>query len=353
MGRARENNTYSMKSTWATADPSTWNGYQKFINYVRVNPILPGEPLPVVPKDAKVPVMSQLSMNFWIVLYLALPMVAHQAWFWLTGSNLGRLGVFMLYNLAYVLNAGREVRCLRKVAYQHGCLDGDHKRDGIPDFAAGKIILEMHKTAGFRMAMAAVITYDPSLTPLDVVTDGSWWLGLLAKLSLYGTLIDLFFYSYHRACHEVPALWKYHRTHHLTKHPTAVLSAFGDDEQEIIEMILVPLGAYAVLWAVGLKMGFYEWWACFQYVTFSEIMGHSGLRVHTVVPSPVSWLLEMLDMELALEDHDLHHRKGWKKSFNYGKQTRVFDRIFGSVLPRQEVVREQLDHSQVVYVPLW
>jgi len=39
-----------------------------------------------------------------------------------------------------------------------------------------------------------------------------------------------------------------------------------------------------------------------QYVVHSELTGHSGVRVHSCTPSPISWLLTMLDMELVIED---------------------------------------------------
>ena len=68
----------------------------------------------------------------------------------------------------------------------------------------------------------------------------------------------------------------------------------------------------------------------FQYV---EMLGHSGVRSYW--PHPILWWLKAFDMELAVEDHDLHHRFG-KSGKNYGKQTRVWDRIFGTVGERIE-----------------
>lgn len=40
---------------------------------------------------------------------------------------------------------------------------------------------------------------------------------------------------------------------------------------------------------------------------------------------------------------DLHHRLGWRKSYNYGKQTRIWDTIFGTKRDRMEVLRENID----------
>lgn len=81
----------------------------------------------------------------------------------------------------------------------------------------------------------------------------SWWLPL--ELGLYSVVLDFFFYAYHRSCHELDGLWQYHRTHHLTKHPSPLLSSYADSEQEVIEIALVPLLTYATLkYVFGLPM---------------------------------------------------------------------------------------------------
>lgn len=82
-------------------------------------------------------------------------------------------------------------------------------------------------------------------------------------------------------------------------------------------------------------------------------MGHSGLRIHSLTPSPITWLLQLCDAELAIEDHDLHHRKGWRKSFNYGKQTRVWDRLFNTSIERLEAKEPNVDYGTVVRMPLF
>ncbi|RMZ86784.1 hypothetical protein DV736_g5990, partial [Chaetothyriales sp. CBS 134916] len=47
----------------------------------------------------------------------------------------------------------------------------------------------------------------------------------------------------------------------------------------------------------------------------------------------------------VIEDHDLHHRVGWKKSHNYGKQTRLWDRLFGTCTDRIECHYSNIDWS--------
>lgn len=151
--------------------------------------------------------------------------------------------------------------------------------------------------------------------------------------------------------HDTNALWKYHRTHHLTKHPNPLLSLYADTEQEIFDIAVIPILAWGSLKAVGLPMSFYEWWVCHQFVAFAELAGHSGLRLVANPPSPFNWLLRFFGVELTIEDHDLHHRQGWKKSANYGKQTRLWDTVFGTVKDRIE--SERIDPNEVVKIPLF
>jgi sterol desaturase/sphingolipid hydroxylase (fatty acid hydroxylase superfamily) len=114
--------------------------------------------------------------------------------------------------------------------------------------------------------MTIALTYTPGIQPRDAVTDLRWWLFLPLRLGLYVIILDFWFHWYHRAMHEVPFLWKYHRTHHLSKHPTPLLTAYADEEQEIFDMVVIPFLTYATLWAIGLPLGFYDWWICHQYI---------------------------------------------------------------------------------------
>jgi sterol desaturase/sphingolipid hydroxylase (fatty acid hydroxylase superfamily) len=90
-----------------------------------------------------------------------------------------------------------------------------------------------------------------------------------------------------------------------------------------------------------------------MYVVFSELFGHSGVRVLASPPSTLTWLLRLGGVELVVEDHDLHHRKGWKKSSNYGKQTRLWDWMFGTSRERIECVPSNIDYNTIVEMPLF
>ncbi|KAB8356703.1 hypothetical protein FH972_024279 [Carpinus fangiana] len=193
--------------------------------------------------------------------------------------------------------------------------------------------------------MAIVLSYRNSQTPAQMN-----WIALPLEIGLYGVVLDFWFYWYHRVMHDFDFLWKYHRTHHLTKHPNALLTLYADEEQEFFDVVGIPLMTYFTLKLMGLPMGFYEWWICQMYVVFTELAGHSGIRVCATPPSTLTWLLRYFDAELSIEDHDLHHRSGWKKSHNYGKQTRLWDRIFGTCHDRIELVKENIDYENTATI---
>lgn len=228
-----------------------------------------------------------------------------------------------------------------------GFFDGDkHERDGVPDVGVRKTLHSLFLTTTVRPLFTLMLAYNAREAP-----SLSWWLP--AELALYAIVLDFWFYLYHRACHEVDALWKYHRTHHLTKHPTSMLSAYADSEQEIIEIAIIPLLTYGTMKLLGFPMGFYDWWVCHEYIIFAEAFGHSGLRLYSSPPGAATWLLKYFSCELQLEDHDLHHRKGWRQSNNYGKQTRLWDRIFGTCGQRIESDVANVDFSKKVNMPLF
>lgn len=339
----------SMKSTWRDADKSEWSYYHHLIDYLDLYPVEREKEVPVHSKDEKVAYMPQWSQHRYILTYSVLPLIAHQVLSSYTGYNLGPFAAFNFYFLAFNLFIIYEAKLLRRLGHTYGFLDGDkHERDGIPNVGIAKIVASLYKTTGSRLIMSIYLTYNPNQLPGD--TNWAW---LPLEIGLYGIVLDFWFYWYHRAMHDVSFLWKFHRTHHLTKHPNPLLSAYADHEQEFFDMVGVPFFTYMTLKAFGLPMGFYEWWICHAYIAFTEVLGHSGLRVHGLSASTMGWLLTWLDADIVIEDHDLHHRKGYRKSHNYGKQTRLWDRIFGTCHDRIESVNDNIDYENTAPVPLY
>jgi sterol desaturase/sphingolipid hydroxylase (fatty acid hydroxylase superfamily) len=229
--------------------------------------------------------------------------------------------------------------------HRTGFLDGDrYSREKVSDAFIDQIFASFPGVVFSRSALTVCLAYRPS-APIRF----SPW--VVAELALYPIILDLFFYVYHRAVHEVDGLWKYHRSHHLTKHPNILLSSLAGVEQEIVEFAIMPFLAYVTLKMCGFPMGFYEWWLCQSFNLFTEACWHSGIRVMLPLPGPCAPLMKIIGCELVLEDHDLHHRHGWRSAGNYGKVTRLWDRIFGTCMNRIESNWENVDFTEPLIMP--
>jgi sterol desaturase/sphingolipid hydroxylase (fatty acid hydroxylase superfamily) len=343
----RGNPKDSMKSTWRL-DPSRWTLSHRLYNVLDILPVELGREVPVHSKQDKVPYVPDWQMNRWVIVHAAIPILIHHAYVTYTGQNIGPTAAFVFYSVAFKLIAIHEIRMLRELGHKYGYFDGDkHERDGVPDIGVDKVVRSLISTSTFRPLFTVFLSYRTSQAPVTIS-----WMWLPLEVALYGVILDFWFYWYHRLMHDVPKLWQYHRTHHLTKHPNPLLTLYADTEQELFDIAGIPIMTYFTLRLLGLPMGFYDWWVCHQFVVFAELAGHSGLRVHATPPSTVSWLLRFFDAELIIEDHDLHHRTGWKKSHNYGKQTRLWDRIFGTCYERIEDLKDNVDYVNTVSMPL-
>ncbi|KAF4454150.1 hypothetical protein F53441_3285 [Fusarium austroafricanum] len=345
----------SMRSTWPTGNKSEWNIHQQIIHLLNAYPIAPGQDVPVHAKTERMPRFSEWQGHVWVLLHAFAPIVVHQSILSYSGQDgLHPVAIFFLYFSMFSWAVVRQVKGARKLGHEYGFLDGDaHERDGIPDVGADKVASSLWKTTGSRIFMVTHLGYNASQSPASVMNDRYWWAWLFLQIGLYGVILDFWFYVYHRAMHDIDILWKYHRTHHLTKHPNSLLAAYADHEQEFFDMVGVPFLTWATFRVFGIPLGFYEWWICHQYIAFTEVLGHSGLRIYGMPPSTLSWLLKLIGMELVIEDHDLHHRKGYRKSHNYGKQTRVWDRLFGTCHERIESEDRNVDWDTSVYFPIF
>ncbi|PHH62091.1 hypothetical protein CDD81_7584 [Ophiocordyceps australis] len=311
--------------------------------------------IPRYSKGDKLPRFSQWSHHLWILLHSLLPLALHQAWLSCSGrQSFGRLAVLGLYLTAYAFAFVRMICLVRSLVSVYGYFDGQvHDRHRASSIGLGWVSLSLAKSVSLRMAMAVYVCYDGSQSPADALCTWQWWLWLALETSVYAIVLDFWYYWYHRAMHSVPFLWKYHRTHHAIKHPTFLLTAHADLEQQLFDAAIIPWLTCATLAAIGLRLGFYEWWICNQYATYTETLGHSGLRIHFTPPMAVGFVIEACRAEIVIEDHDLHHRRGWRKSFNYGKQTRIWDRVFGTCAERIESVEANLDDEVHRHMPIF
>lgn len=328
---AARNPKDSMKSTWRKQDRKSWTPFHWFYEILNIHSQPLDKDAPVYSKTEKIPWLSDWHMHFWVISHAILPLAIHHAYNVYTGKNLNIVGAFFLYSTFFKINAIHELWSLRSMGQKIGFLDGDkHARDGIPDVGVSKVVWSLVTTSTIRPLFSVFLSYTSSQMPSEMA-----WKWLFLEAGLYGIILDFWFYWYHRLMHEVEPLWKFHRTHHLTKHPNPLLTLYADFEQEIFDIAGIPLMTYFSMKAMGFPMGFYEWWICHQYVVFAELAGHSGLRLHASPPNMFTPIMRYFGCELVIEDHDLHHRAGWKASGgNYGKQCRIctLDPLIAQVL---------------------
>lgn len=338
----------SIKSTWRQKDRSEWTIFHWVYDIFDIHPVELDRAVPVHPKTDKVPYLNDWYQHRWILTHAFIPIALHHLYVVYTGQNLTAWQAGLLYSAAFNLNAIRELHLLRALGHRVGFLDGDvHERDGVPDTSVSKVLYSLVLTSFVRPAFTVYISYNIRNPPTSMA-----FLWLPFEVGCYGILLDFFFYWYHRLMHDVEGLWKFHRTHHLTKHPNPLLTLYADTEQEIFDIAGIPLITYFAMRTLGFPMGFYEWWICHQYVVFAELAGHSGVRMVATPPNIFNWFLRALNAELILEDHDLHHRKGWKRSGNYGKQTRLWDRAFGTCRDRVECQEKNINYDNQLDFPI-
>ncbi|PWN53407.1 hypothetical protein IE53DRAFT_310250 [Violaceomyces palustris] len=233
---------------------------------------------------------------------------------------------------------------LNEMGYKWGYLDGDKPRDKIPDEYVDTIFVLGLVTPFVRLGLVAWITYRPDHSLSLSISDLPLF---YLKLFLVSLFLDLFFYSYHRAFHEVDFLWKYHKTHHLTKHPSPLLASLSDVEQDFIEALVCPYLGLLIAHMI-LPMTFEEGAMILSFISVAEIMGHTGIRAY-IEAGNTALLLRPFGLELTVEDHDIHHREGWKKSNNYGKQSRFWDFVFGTMGTRIECKPEMIDWKLSIF----
>lgn len=338
----------SIKSTWRSWDRKQWNLYHWLIELLNVHHWDPNQEIPIHQKTDKVPHAKEWQFHRYVCIHAGIPLLLQQLYINYFGHNLSPWMVYVFYALALKLIAVHEVHVIRRLGHRYGFFDGDkHPRDGVPDVGVGTTVQSLLSVITLRPLMTVFFAYDPNQAPSSIP-----WLWLFLETGVYAVTLDFWYYLLHRSSHEVDYLWQFHRTHHLTKHPNPLLTAYADHVQEFFDLVGIPMMTYGTMKFLGFPMGFYEWWVCQQYVVVTEVLGHSGLRMELTAVNPWTWFLKLFDMELMLEDHDLHHRKGWKSSYNYGKQTRVWDRLFNTCLPRVEGHRDNIDYVNTAELPL-
>ncbi|PKI82930.1 hypothetical protein MVES1_003771 [Malassezia vespertilionis] len=311
---------------------------QSMIEYLLIkrNILIPSADEFKYPKPTgKVPVNLEWEQQKRLFPVAILPILARWLFMKTTGYSVNPIVLYLLTIVYNQLFVRRHYKYLISLSKKHGFLDGEVGRDALPENMTWKVFREFAQGALVRPLMVFVLAYNRYELP-----HLSLWLPV--QLAIFTLIADFVYYWAHRATHEVTSLWRYHQRHHTTKHPVAYLLGFADEPQEVFDALVSPVLAF-LMYPLGFD-ALYMWSLYFNSV---EIMGHAGIRAYmpAILTSP---LLRPFGLELVLEDHDLHHRFGWRDSYNYGKQSMFWDNIFGTMGERVETAEANVDYSLTV-----
>ena len=148
-----------------------------------------------------------------------------------------------------------------------------------------------------------------------------WWQGA-GGLALDLLLLDFLIYWWHRANHEVPFLWRFHRVHHLDRFldtTTALRFHFG-------EVLLSALARAAVVWALAFPLRSVLVFEGLLLV--ATIFHHSNLRL----PAGLERWLALVVVTPSI--HWVHHHRVRRDTdSNYSTILSPWDKLFGSRSP--------------------
>jgi len=149
-------------------------------------------------------------------------------------------------------------------------------------------------------------------------------LGLWPKIVIGWLVLDFVSYWLHRSYHCISFLWRFHRVHHTD----AVIDVTTPFRTHPIEMLFTLCVKMLVVIAIGMPL-----LGVITYEIIVAVMAvwiHANVRLHNKLASLLAWLL------VTPEFHEQHHgldADGCKQ--NYGLVLTVWDRIFGTVAPKQ------------------
>ena len=164
-----------------------------------------------------------------------------------------------------------------------------------------------------------------SLRLRQVTPAGS--LPLIASLPLWAKLMAAFIvgeiggYWAHRACHEIPFLWRFHQVHHAPDHVYWLMSTRAHPVDQVVQ----KLGALTPLYVLGLVQPTAEGGGLATYLAvFGFVWGvfiHANVRWRL---GPLEWLVSTPAF------HHWPHTNDAYRDHNYSALFPVVDRLFGT-----------------------
>lgn len=207
--------------------------------------------------------------------------------------------------------------------------------EGFLPFYPGREWRLVHASRNLGLAVASGVM-GALLAPLLLATfrlgdERGWGLGPLLGLgSLDGAvlsilLFDLWMYVWHRANHEIPFLWRFHRVHHTdTAMDCTTALRFHPGE-----ILLSTLANLPVLLAIGMR---FDVFVVYKTLMIAVILFHHS---NLAVPERIDHGLRHLIVPPSM--HRVHHSViRAETDSNYGTIFSFWDRLFGSLRLRAE-----------------
>jgi sterol desaturase/sphingolipid hydroxylase (fatty acid hydroxylase superfamily) len=187
-------------------------------------------------------------------------------------------------------------------------------QDALADLGCGVA----QQVAGVFIAAALLSVYDQAYRRAALLTfeEGSGWPWLLA----FGW-VDLAYYAWHRASHEVSLLWAVHAVHHQSEDynlAVALRQAILSTTSSLpFYLPLALLGVPAAVFAAMLAFStLYQFW------------------IHTELVGPLGWLERVINTPSS---HRVHHAVNPRYlDRNYAAVLIVWDRFFGTYEAERE-----------------
>ena len=197
-------------------------------------------------------------------------------------------------------------------------------------------------TIGFLPIYVASFTFDKSLGLLPILGIYSYLNGIIGYV-----VLDLSIYWQHRLLHQIPWLWRLHRTHHtdlnldvstgVRFHPFEVAFSLGVKSAVIILFGIHPTA-----------------------VLVFEILLNAGSMFHHANVALPQWLDARLRSFFVTPDyHRIHHSvNAYETNSNYSFVLNVWDKLFKSYRDQPELTHEKMslglhEYSDANKLGLW
>lgn len=126
-------------------------------------------------------------------------------------------------------------------------------------------------------------------------------------------------YAFHRACHALPLLWRFHRVHHSDTQFDLSLALRSHPVEYLLRLALLAAVTYALglpVWAVVIAEAF---------CLLAELWEHTDMRL------PPKWRTALEWVVLSPQSHRLHHSSVLPLTdCNFGGGLVLWDRLLGT-----------------------